>query len=466
MKQYLLLLSAAVLLPVVLSAQTIPPSERFRLSVDVARFRGADDSTGYFELYYSLPQRCLTFRADSGGFIGGMDVRVIVRRGDSVFFHDHWSAPSRIQDTSDLTRGLNLVGVCQMSLPRGEYLLKAVAGDLNDQSRRDSAGVRFLMQPVGSRQVLLSDLEFATTIRHASQKTPFYKNTLEVIPNVGALYSADQPLFYYAEAYNLLLDSSAADLDVRSSVTDAIGHEKFSRDRIKKRMGESQVIVDQMPLNNLNTGTYTLTLTVMDSAKHKLANVARKFFVLNAKLGTDSTLLAGSATVPLAVYASMTEEELDTEFNEARYEATSTEKDQYSMLKGIDAKRAFLSAFWRRRPVGYRDAYMARVQYANANYRNMQTPGYKSDRGRVYIVYGPPDENERHPSEADTRAYEIWSYHNIQGGVIFCFVQRSNTGEYDLVNSTDRNELHDDNWQRYLNPDSDQNPLYLNNPQY
>ena len=69
-------------------------------------------------------------------------------------------------------------------------------------------------------------------------------------------------------------------------------------------------------------------------------------------------------------------------------------------------------------------------------------------RGRVVIMYGTPDDIERHPSETETRPYEIWSYNNIQGGVIFVFVQRNTAGDYELVHSTHRNELHDENWDR------------------
>ena len=344
--------------------------------------------------------------------------------------------------------------------------MKVVGRDKNNPARRDSAGMRFGEKPVGSKQILLSDIELASVIRKSTQHTPFYKNTLEVIPNVGGLFAVDQPCYFYAEVYNLLLGPDQGDLIVRSSVYDAIGREKFTRDRVKKRIGESLVIVDQVPLADLRTGTYTLTLSVLDTAKTLVTSTTRKFFLLNDKLGTDSTLLAAGSSVPLAVYATMSESELDVDFREAQYEASGTERAQYKLLKGVEAKRAFLSSFWRRRPTGYRDEYMARVAFANANYRNMSIPGYRADRGRVYIMYGPPDDNERHPSESDTRAYEIWSYHNIQGGVIFVFVQRTTTGEYDLVHSTHRNELHDENWQRFLNPNADQNQIYMSTPQY
>jgi hypothetical protein len=106
--------------------------------------------------------------------------------------------------------------------------------------------------------------------------------------------------------------------------------------------------------------------------------------------------------------------------------------------------------FWRRRPDSPREEYLKRVAYSNNNFQVMGREGYKTDRGRVYIVYGPPDDIERHPNDSNARPYEIWTYNNIQGGVIFVFVLRQIGGEYELVHSTHRNELHDENWQQYV----------------
>jgi GWxTD domain-containing protein len=148
----------------------------------------------------------------------------------------------------------------------------------------------------------------------------------------------------------------------------------------------------------------------------------------------------------------MDEGELDEEFRQVKYESTDDERVQFTKLKGAEAKRKFMSAFWRHRSTGFRDAYMERVAYANQNYGSMGKKGYRTDRGRVHVIYGKPDDIERHPSESDSRPYEIWSYQNIQGGVIFVFVQRNTSGDYELVHSTHRNELHDEGWQRYLYP--------------
>jgi hypothetical protein len=80
----------------------------------------------------------------------------------------------------------------------------------------------------------------------------------------------------------------------------------------------------------------------------------------------------------------------------------------------------------------------------------MGQEGWHTDRGRVYVLYGESDEVERFPSTSESKPYEIWHYNQIEGSVIFVFIDRTGFGEYTLVNSTKRGEVKDDNWQNYL----------------
>jgi len=126
-------------------------------------------------------------------------------------------------------------------------------------------------------------------------------------------------------------------------------------------------------------------------------------------------------------------------------------------VKGVDAKRKLLYEFWNRRdddpstPGNLRKSeYFKRVDYSNEHFRNAFRDGWKTDRGRVFIVYGPPDEVERHTNEVDTKPYEVWTYNSIQGGVEFVFGDRSGFSDYVLLHSTHRDELHDENWMQQL----------------
>ncbi|MDZ7765279.1 MAG: GWxTD domain-containing protein [Melioribacteraceae bacterium] len=76
--------------------------------------------------------------------------------------------------------------------------------------------------------------------------------------------------------------------------------------------------------------------------------------------------------------------------------------------------------------------------------------GYKSDMGRIYLSYGDPDRIERFPNESNLKPYEIWHYDNIEGGVLFIFGDLSGFSEYELLHSTKRGEMYDENWRRRI----------------
>jgi GWxTD domain-containing protein len=444
-----------------LCAQTFPAREPIHIAADISRYRGGDDENTHVEIAYAFTERSLTYKRDSAGIGGALDLTILVMLKDSVVAADRWLVPHSIQDTAGLAREVNLVGLYAVQLTDGDYAFRLIARDRNDQLRRDSVTVRIPVRRHGTAAPVLSDVELASSIRPGAKGGVFYKNTLDVVPNVGGVYTEDQKVFYYAEAYNLLVGNDTSDFVVRANVYDAVGKEVINRERQRKRTGESSVIVDQFPAKNLRTGTYTLMVSMLDSAKKPLSSAGRRFYVYNQSLGIDSTLLASSSSLPMPQYMSMDESELDREFDWTRYCAIDDEKTQYAKLGKaknaknetevkavVDSKRKFMSDFWRHREPGLREEYLARVAYANVNFRNMAREGYRTDRGRVHIVYGPPDDVERHPNETETRPYEIWSYNNIQGGVIFVFVLRNTAGDYELVHSTHRNELQDENWDR------------------
>ena len=157
----------------------------------------------------------------------------------------------------------------------------------------------------------------------------------------------------------------------------------------------------------------------------------------------------------LSEYANYSKEQLDEEFSYVTYIASQPEKDQYEKMDDLDGKRKLLFDFWKIRDPNpmtpqneFKAEYFERIKYANSNFKFDFTKGWKTDRGRIYVTYGNPDDIERFPFEADKRAYEIWRYYSIEGGVIFIFVDMGNaTGDYGLVHSTARNELRDDNWE-------------------
>jgi len=140
---------------------------------------------------------------------------------------------------------------------------------------------------------------------------------------------------------------------------------------------------------------------------------------------------------------------------EVPYIITSEERSAFKKLGTDDEKETFIESFWERRNPNpgspeneFKEEYYRRIAYANEHYAS-GIPGWKTDRGRIYIMYGPPDENDSHPSggsylrppeegggETSTYPFEQWRYRYIDGignNVILEFVDPSMSGEYRLT---------------------------------
>ena len=137
------------------------------------------------------------------------------------------------------------------------------------------------------------------------------------------------------------------------------------------------------------------------------------------------------------------------------YIITEEERRAFKALKTDEEWDKFIEDFWRRRDPDpdtpeneYKDQYYERIQYANEHYAS-GVPGWKTDRGRIYIKYGKADEIEPHPAGGSynrpsyegggtttTYPFEIWWYRNIDGigtDVEIEFVDPSGSGEYHIA---------------------------------
>jgi len=436
-------------IPTLLAAQALPDMRPFDVEADYARFRGSVNEKQYVEVYYSIPQKTLLYSTEDGISKAEAVLSLFITKGDSVVVAQRWRVPHTKQDTAAVQNGINLVGVAGVELAAGDYRITVIGQDMHDLTRVDSVQMACSIRPLVDG-VGMSDLELASVIRKGEKGGPFYKNTLDVVPNVTGIFDESQMCYLYGEAYNLLKANDSSDYTQRLQVIDAVGREVISKERVRKRSAESTVIVESIPASKLKMGTYTVILSFLDKTGTPEVSSAKKIFVYNPTSGIDSSLVSAAPTAFVDEYAGLSEEALDLEFDEARYETTSREKDQYEKFVGKEAKGRFLAEFWAHKPLGFKEEYFRRVAYTNENFRSLARKGYTTDRGRVYITYGQPDDVERHPNEAEARPHELWTYNNIQGGVFFVFVQRSQGSDYELIHSTHRNEIRDENWERQI----------------
>jgi GWxTD domain-containing protein len=443
-------------------------AQKLDVSFDYAAFR-YDSVKTYVDFYYSFNGSSLHFvriasKDSTGGFSFAdsllFNVSVRIPGSDSAALRQVWEVPVSIPDTTPEYLRKSLVGKIDFVVLPGKYELSVSCKDVNNPLNNDSLLSVFPVPSYDSRKLESSEIELCSTISQGESGGIFYKNTYNVVPNPSATYGAGMPIiYYYLEVYNIPDVKGDSSFTSGYEIRDSFGRVRKTSYRTRKKFGTSSVEVGTVNGSNLKTGAYTFSYTVVDSAANSFTTSSRRFFVYNPGLGkpeAPDSNIASAAILP-TVYAAMGEQQLDNEFAEARYVSTSMEKDQYKELSTIDSKRQFLYEFWEKRNSDQvsksndtRTRYLERVAYANDHFRTGTREGWKTDRGRVYIIYGTPDEIDRHPNETDSKPYEVWYYNSLEGGVSFDFVDRTGYGDYSLVNSTERNEIHDDNWQQYL----------------
>jgi GWxTD domain-containing protein len=439
--------------------------ENFNFSFDVGRFR-AQDNFVLVEIYYSIFRNYLKFVPEENGWMATFTFKAEIWQDDSVLTMDQWQNTSSVDSLEHITSTQKLFGLGSFAVEPGNYRLKVQLTDLNSRYEREKE-LPLNIESFATAKLAISDIELATRIQSNAEKNLFYKNGYMVIPNPNQFYGTGMPLLtFYSEIYNLcdVNMPDTANYSVQYRILDGDGQPvREFPPKVRKKPGESAVEASGMNIISFRSGTYFLELDVVNLANNERASKQKKFFIYRE----GDMALPDSTARRLAeeklqasmerLYKDMPVAGLDQEFDAAKYIATKEEKKIFKTLD-VSGKQAFLLEFWKRRDNTpetaqneFRDDYLKLVNTANKEFSGFKD-GYKSDRGRVLLMYGVPDEIERFPLNMEHKEHHIWKYFSIQGGVIFIFVDKQGFGSLELVHSTARGELSDPDWQRWINP--------------
>ena len=433
----------------------------FEFEFDYAQF-GYDTSSNYVEFYYSFNEASLKVNSEnSNAKIEGL-LKIFIKddiKGDTIVFNQ-WKLKHDILDTSIINSQI-LVGTLGFIVPKGSFTCEITGSDMHNQDKFRLIKENIKVVPYMHHSMSISDIQLASKMIQGSENTSsiFYKNTYEVIPIPNVVFGISQPaLFFYLEVYNLQSDSIKSEqVKMSQMIYNSKGKLVKEKSKYLSRTSNTRVEVGSHILSNYPTDSYTLVIALIDSVGNTGVSSAKKFFVYNPDVQVTDTFEVSTTAVLSSSFGSMSEEELDDLFDKSEYLATKTEIDKYEKLSNLEGKREYMFDFWKAKDENanlnknefYRN-YMQRVQICNERYTSMGKQGWKTDRGRVFLLYGEPTEIERYPNQLETRPYEIWQYTEIEGGVYFVFADLTGFSDYTILHSTKRGELRDDNWQRRI----------------
>lgn len=485
----LALLTAGVAPPGAALAASFPAAATGDIwfQVDHAGFLGEGGAT-LEEFYLRLPHDQVSFDAPGAGEVGPWSGRVFVKLTFLDADDDRVGEASRsfefsaVDEAAALSHDRVQLFVIREPLDPRTHSVRVDLEDMNarkrgliylitKQHRRGTTQGDLLLPPFKAGSFGLSDLQFAWQVDRRPTEPHFEKRGFDVVPNPGRAYGLYQDtLSAYYEVYDPLAGGGA--MVARAQIRDDQG----------RAMGESVdtlaapylpgiwIGTPRLPVSKLPPGTYDLALSVQSTDGRRQAAMSRPFNVI------WSDLSWGRAEQDI--------------LDEARTLLSEEEYDRFRELQAGD-RETYLANFWTAHDPSpttarneLREVFLQRVEYANRNFREFEK-GMRSDRGRVYVRFGPPDEITREvlptpgttlsevldPGDpgmsslidsrsshsgstdqtqgdfhnVDTRPYEIWKY-TRQGdplflereritpndGLTFIFVDDAGVGRYTL----------------------------------
>ncbi len=315
-----------------------------------------------------------------------------------------------------------------------------VAIEVKSSQKKGEVEFRIDIPEFDSSAYSISQVEFVSEIQNKTDDTPFIKGNKKVIPDPWRRYGAlNSRLSFFYELYNI---SDGHNLIGEYIITNGAGKtvKKLTDIRFDNHR-DNISIVHGINISRLPTGTYDLNIVIDDSAGNRSLSQSRTFEVIQL----DS----------IAQKTGLTEEEVEIEGGLIKYIGTPSEYDFYENLDKTGKTRYIINFWAENDPTPgtpeneFLQKVMERFRYANKNFKWSGIPGWKSDRGRIIIKYGMPDDIEYHSTEADTRNYEIWTY-NQDKKFFFVFADPQSNGNYHLIHSTKEGEVSDPNWRDYL----------------
>jgi len=433
------------------------PVSRAQEAVDLVTKRFLRGDVTLVEGFCRVPFGFLTVVPAAGGSReAAYRVEVAVRDSTGLVLHESNWSQSVAGEFLDIA-GASTVEHFSFSVPQGRYTLDvSVADSASGVVQRESAEVQAL--PANAR---VSDLLLSSGIRRASGEGAttgpgeIQKGSLFIAASTSPVITPRQAeLFYYVELYPRA--------DVAAELTAAVmqdGRVITSTAPEQLSVGAAGGVASRsLSLAGLPAGDYELRLTVAFPS----GDVERTATFTMTGFETEAQIAQVTSAPPSDAFAELTEARLDSLYGPTVYLQDAGERNVYPSLS-LDGKRNYMRQFWEKRdPTPGTPANEAMVAYyrlfAEANRRFRESgagdvPGWRTDRGRIFLKYGVPEETLRRPVSGDTPPYEVWKYSRPRQ-LKYVFLDETGLGNYQLIYTNDRFEPSRSNWQELLGPEA------------
>jgi GWxTD domain-containing protein len=421
-------------------------AQDLNIAIDMNRFLSGDGNTT-FEINYQITYKNLSFEwQDSLGFVASLSVDYQLKKsGKGV--QDNFTNKIIVRNQASTQSSKYFTDKISFTLTKPGYNYVMKIKDLNNNLESDWESNCDLFV-AGS---IISDLEFSSSVTRdtTSYMPKFHRNDFLYDINVSHVFSnlSQDSLAVYYELQNYEFASDGqCDVDVKIFIKkkDLIISEYSDFVKVGT---ETHNKVSWIDITDFEVGYYDLILEVYDQ-NSGLIEVNQDFFSLKQpKLFTQRMFVEISDELELIGYF--------------------IEKSKHKSWKTLtdDGRNNFVSRFWTTSDPDpstdnneFFDLIKKRVQYCNQEFSHFKK-GWSSDRGRVYLRHGKPDDVINEETGLNTKYaqkdFQIWKYRS-QGNMTYIFLDFQTSGNYRIIYADgDDMEGTQVGWESYLGKDFD-----------
>ncbi len=436
----------------------------------------------FFETYLAVDGRTVNYTKNTvGKYQAVIQVTMIIKQNDVIKDYKKYELNSNeIEDTNNIN--FSFIDQQRFLLPNGKYMFEILISDkFSDKPPYKTEEEIIIDFP--EDKISISGIQLIESYKKTTTPSIITKSGLDLVPYVSDFYPEKvEKITYYAEIYNTEKKLGKNENFLTSVYIESFETSKKISNLIKNKREQSKivnVVFGEFSLLQLPSGNFNLVLEVRDKNNQLIA--ANKIFFQrsNPKIQFDiKDIAALSVEETFAGKINDINEIIDytKSLNPISSELERNFINQRVKTADLKLLQQFFFNFWLQRnstdPERAWLAYKEKVIMVNSKFGTKVKKGYETDRGRVYLEYGAPNEIVDRSFEASkglndegwgSVPYQIWHYYKInnQSNKKFVFYNPNlASNDYELIHSDALGEVNDPNWYQRL---SRSNELYEDN---
>ncbi len=405
---------------------------------DYARFYG-DYNMTYTEFYYQIPMSSLKYKKIGDNREAKYELYIKVKNDITKKEYDaKWIKKSIMpKDKNIVLSRKNLIDKKDMILSPGKYSVYTYLKDIYGKKKFEKNYSLILEDQ--SKNLAFSDIELADYIKEDTTNNIFNRNGLIILPNASHRYAKWKYLLQtYLEIYNVKQDTNKFKLRyyIKNSIGEIIDKQDW---RLLDKIGVDMIDWNVHNVLGLKDGDYTLYIEGVDGSD--TAYVSKKFFIKTYDINPASLIFRNS--------------DEENEYYHLEYLLAPKDLEYFNSLN-LQAKKNYAKYFWLKNDQNpdtpYSEAladFVSKMKYVDTNFKEGNKKGRETDRGRIYLKYGKPDQIVRKGITQLYKPSEIWFYYSA-GGITFAFSDITGVGKYILIYSSIVTQRTDPNWTKYI----------------